>query len=154
MSIKKEKKYKFEKDLFFCGSCSKTFNLYFLTEQYGYLSLTCNKCTKVAYVNCFEDDEFQKIYKKYEKKYPNFKNMDSDDRVSLKFNKEFENTCDPCKCGGKYIFDDDDRCPHCLSDNIEELRIKEELEFIEMIPNWVTHKKMKKNEWFFLVCLI
>ncbi len=137
------KKFKFEKDLYFCFDCGKTFDLYFLTEQYGYRSLICNQCAKTAYLNWDEDEEFQRLYKQYEDMHPGFRKLDPDEPRKQKLFQDFEKTCDPCDCGGKFVMKVKDKCPYCLSENIDELRTKKDFEFVDMVPNWVTHKKVK-----------
>jgi len=139
------KEFRFEKGLYFCFKCSRTFELYFLMEQYGYLYLICSKCGKKGYVNCFEDEYFLRLYDQYENMHRSFRQIDPDNPIKIQFNKDFEETCDPCNCGGTYVLKAKVKCPHCSSTNIEEIRIKKHFEYIDMVPNWVTHEKMNNE---------
>jgi len=137
---------------FVCLKCRHKFMLDTYDEGlYGIWHLRCNKCGQKAIANTSKDEVWEKIYAQINEKYVTYTNADrnrfgDDHPRTIELEKKFEETCDPCSCGGKFEVRAKERCPKCFSNNLKELppsMVDEDL-----VPDTrirITHNQLKKN---------
>ena len=83
------------------------------------LFLKCDNCGELAHIFTLDDENFINTYNEVKEIFTKEKkDIDAIDIIKTNlFKKLFLQQCQSCECGGKYSFDNYNRCPNCGNTN-------------------------------------